>query len=164
MRRGAVTTSRAVTEQAVASEQIVKASGSMARTIESISRAINDQSSATEQISRATESMRQQAEQAAKALKEQSRAMRDMSTAAANTTKQIKLITHANREHSQVSDTLLGQLTEVRRVTDRNIRGVKDTQTSTADLLRHAGALRDLIESSGVRRAASNGGPGTNGH
>jgi methyl-accepting chemotaxis protein len=91
--------------------------------------------------------------------------MRDITTATANTTKQIKLITHANREHAQVSETLLTELGEVRRVTDRNARGVQQTRVSTADLLRHAETLNDIVERGAGRRPGANGrGTGTNGH
>ncbi len=76
--------------------------------------------------------MRLEAEQAAKALKEQSRAMKDMTTAVASTAREIKLISHANREHSTVAGTLLGEVAEIRKITDRNARGVKETRVSTA--------------------------------
>jgi methyl-accepting chemotaxis protein len=163
MRRGAISSSRALAEQAAANDQIVKASDEMARSVATVSKVIAEQASATEQITRAAESMRQQADQAAKALKEQSRAMRDMSGSASNTAKQIKLITHANREHSQVSGALVAELAEVRRITDRNARTVKETKSSTAALLDHADALNNIVERAG--RAGSNGRrSGTNGH
>jgi len=109
--------------------------------------------------------MRQQADQAAKALKEQSRAMRDMSAAVVNTAKQIKLITHANREHSQVSGTLLTGLAEIRKVTDRNARGVQQTRQNTADLLRHAEALNEIVDPRPAGSRGANGrSTGANGH
>ena len=36
---------------------------------------------------------------------------------------------------------VLDQLRDIRAITDRNVRGVKDTQEGTADLLKHAEAL-----------------------
>jgi methyl-accepting chemotaxis protein len=126
-----------------------------------VNRTLNEQSTATQQITRASEIMRQQAEQAAKALKEQSTAMREMASATSNTSKQIKLISHANRDHVQVSQKLLEDLGEVRRVTDRNASSVQQTRASTADLLRQAEALNAIVE----RSPKSDGRPGrTNGH
>jgi methyl-accepting chemotaxis protein len=152
-------------EQASATEQIVKSSDAIVRTVSTVNRSISEQATATGQITRASASMRQQADQAAKALKEQSRAMRDMSAAVTNTAKQIKLITHANREHSQVSGTLLTGLADVRKVTDRNARGVQQTRQNTADLLRHAEALNEIVDPRSARPHGANGrGTGTNGH
>jgi len=119
---------------------------------------------ATEQVTRASESMRQQAEQAAKALKDQSRAMRDISAAVANVSKQIRLVTQANREHSNVAESLVAGLADVRKVTDRNVRGVMQTRQNSADLMRHADALNEIVGGS-ARRPADNGrGTGANGH
>jgi methyl-accepting chemotaxis protein len=165
MRRGAATTARALAEQAVGSEQIVKAADSMQRTVTAVNRTVIEQATATDQITRASESMRQQAEQAAKALKEQSTAMREMAAATANTTKQIKLISGANRAHVQTSQALLEGLAEVREVTDRNARGVQQTRTNTADLLRQAEALNAMVERDAAGSSRSNGrSGGANGH
>ena len=100
----------------------------MTRTVATVSKAIVEQATATAEITRAAESMKVEADQAAKALKEQSRAMKDMTTAVASTTREIKLISHANREHSTVAGTLLGEVGEIRKITDRNARGVKETR------------------------------------
>jgi methyl-accepting chemotaxis protein len=88
-----------------------------------------------------------------------------MASATSNTTKKIKLISGANREHVLASQALLNDLAEVRRVTDRNARGVQQTRTYTADLLRQAEVLNALVERNGARTSRSNGRTGgTNGH
>ena len=53
----------------------------------------------------------------------------------------------------------------MRRITDRNAAGVKQTRTTTADLLRHAEALSAVVDdlrapANGSQRAAAR----TNGH
>ena len=107
--------------------------------------------------------MKVEADQAAKALKEQSRAMKDMTTAVASTTREIKLISHANREHSTVAGTLLGEVGEIRKITDRNARGVKETRVSTADLLRHTEALNAIVDKGAGRQSTNGGGPKAHG-
>jgi methyl-accepting chemotaxis protein len=89
--------------------------------------------------------MRTEADQTAKALKEQTRAMRDMSGAAAGAARQIKTITQANRSHSQSVTSVLADLAEVRRITERNTGGVRDTRNNTADLLRNAESLTTIM-------------------
>jgi methyl-accepting chemotaxis protein len=74
--------------------------------------------------------------------------MKDMTTAAATTARQIKGITNANREHSQVATTVLQDLSELRRVTDRNAAGVRQTRANTAELLRSAEALAAAVDGS----------------
>jgi methyl-accepting chemotaxis protein len=117
----------------------------LSRMTGTVSTAMVEQRTAALDISQATGSMRTHAEQTAKALKEQSRAMRDISAAAAGTARQIKTITQANRNHSQVVTSLLADLTEVRRITDRNTTGVKETRAGTADLLRNAQSLTSMV-------------------
>lgn len=114
--------------------------------ISSVSTAMREQNTAVADITRAGDSMRQQADQAARALKEQARAMKDMTTASANTARQIKLITHANREHSTTATSVLTELGDVRRIADRNATGAKQTRAGTAELVRQAEALTDVID------------------
>ena len=157
MRAGAVTTSRALAEQATASEQIAKSADGLNRMIGHVSKAMSEQSTAATQISAAVQSMRRESDQSARALKEQSRAVHEMASAAQNTTKQIKLITHANRQHSTASSRVLDQLGAIRQITDRTARGVKETRGGTADLLRHAEALTATLAAAPVDRTARQG-------
>jgi methyl-accepting chemotaxis protein len=136
----------------------------MVRAVGTVKRSVTEQATATDQMTRASDSMRQEAEQTAKALKDQSRAMRDISAAVANVSKQIRLVTQANREHSTVSESLVAGLSEVRKVTDRNVRGVQQTRQSSADLIRHAEALNELVDGSARRPSANGRGTGANGH
>jgi methyl-accepting chemotaxis protein len=145
MRRGAAATTRALALQSVSSDEIVKAADGLSRMVVTVSKAMAEQGVASTEIASAAGAMRQQADQAAKALREQSRAMKDMTTAAANTARQIKGITGANREHSQVAGAILQDLAELRRVTDRNVAGVRQTRASTADLVRSADALAAVV-------------------
>jgi hypothetical protein len=82
------------------------------------------------------------------------------------------MITQANRGHSESAARLLGQLRDVRVITDRNARDVRETRGGTAELLRHATELSGLVTSGGggarparaARPAAGNGKPhGANG-
>jgi methyl-accepting chemotaxis protein len=165
MRRGAAATSRALAEQAAATEAIVKASNSMAGTVAGVSRTIVEQTAATDQIARATENMRVQSDQAAKALSEQSRAMKDMTAAASNAARQVRLISQGHRQHFAASDALVAQLAELRRVADHHAKGARGTQSSTADLLRHAEVLNDVATGGAPRANGANGrGRGTHRH
>ena len=76
---------------------------------------------------------------------EQARAMREMTTAANTTARDVKLITQANRTQSATMAQLATQLADVRRVTERNAEGVKQTRGGTAALLKHAEALTGLM-------------------
>ena len=100
----------------------------LARQAVQASKAIAEQATAMSQIAVASASMRQQTGEAAKALTEQSRAMKEIAGVAASTARQIKQISRANREHSSVSPSLLTQLEDVRRITERNAAGVKETR------------------------------------
>jgi methyl-accepting chemotaxis protein len=106
--------------------------------------------------------MRREAQQAAKALVEQTRAIREVATAAADTTRNVKLLSRANLEHSAVADQLLGRMSEIRRITDRNASGAKDTLGSTDELLAQARTLTALMQPV-TRRATGNGARRTNG-
>jgi methyl-accepting chemotaxis protein len=72
--------------------------------------------------------------------------MRDISGSAATTARQIKTITAANRSHSQAVAALVGDITEIRRITERNASGVQGTRAGTADLLRSAQALASTVD------------------
>ena len=122
----------------------------------SVNRAIGEQATAAStQIATSMSSMRRESEQAARALKEQTRAVKEMSTANANTARHIKLITAANKEHSVAASGVLGQLREVRAITDRNARDVKETRGGTAELLEHARELAGLARSGNGKRGAT---------
>jgi len=105
------------------------------------------QTTTVTQIASAMASMRRESEQASRALKEQSRAVQDMTAATTNTAKHIKAITHANRDHSEAAARLLGQLRDIRVITDRNARDVRETRGGTAELLRQASELASLVDS-----------------
>jgi methyl-accepting chemotaxis protein len=104
--------------------------------------------------------MRQESSQAAKALAEQARAIGETAAATTNTSRQIKQITRANREHSGVAELLLGQVSDVRRIADRNAAGVKETRGTTSRLRDQAKALTSIVEgrkAPAARRASGNG-------
>jgi methyl-accepting chemotaxis protein len=122
---------------------------------------MSEQATASTQVSTAVNSMRRDTEQASRAMAEQSRGLKDMVTATQSTAKQMKLITHANRDHSGVAGRLLDQLRDIRQVTDRNAREVKETKGGATDLLRHAQELAGIVERAG-ERASTNGRNGSN--
>jgi hypothetical protein len=66
----------------------------------------------------------------------------------------MKLITHANRDHSMVAGRLLDHLRDVRQITDRNAREVKETRGGAADLLKRAEELSGII-SRGTRKGTN---------
>jgi methyl-accepting chemotaxis protein len=114
--------------------------------IRTVANAMAEQAAAVAQTTTAAEDMRRQSEQAARALAEQSRTMKNISVAAASTSRQIHSITVANKEHAAGAKRLAERLKEVRDITDRNARGVKDTRGGTEDLLRQAAALTSALE------------------
>ena len=67
--------------------------------------------------------------------------MKEMSSATSNTTKQIALITKANKERADACAGIAGQMKDIRRITERNASGVKQTRGSTGDLVTQAQAL-----------------------
>jgi methyl-accepting chemotaxis protein len=145
IRRGAAATSRTVAQQAVSTEEIVKAAQALARTTGTVSAAMVEQRAAAAEIAQAAGSMRTEADQTAKALKEQGRAMRDMTSAAADSARQIKTITQANRGHSQAVTSVLADMSEIRRIAERNVSGVTETRNGATDLLRSAQSLTDIM-------------------
>jgi methyl-accepting chemotaxis protein len=91
--------------------------------------------------------MRAQTEQLSKAMTEQTRSIKSMSSSAQNVASQINSITLANREHSMTSAAVLNGLTDIRQITERNARGVKDTQRATDSLVDRAQALNAIVNS-----------------
>jgi len=88
--------------------------------------------------------------------------LKELKNASGNTTSQIKLITRANKEHSAGAARMLEQLRDIRIITERNARGVKETRGGTDALLRHAEALVGGLETRRGGRGA-NGRQSTNG-
>jgi methyl-accepting chemotaxis protein len=78
--------------------------------------------------------------------------MKEMTSATANTTKQLAMITRANKERADASAAIVGQLREVRRVTERNAAGVKAARGSTGQLVARAETLRTLMAPTPARR------------
>jgi methyl-accepting chemotaxis protein len=73
---------------------------------------------------------------------EQSKAVNEMSSTTRNVSKQIRLIIGSSSEHAAASTALMGSLAEIRQLTDRNARGLKETVQATG---RVTGQLVDLI-------------------
>jgi len=113
-------------------------------------------------VTTAVDNMRRQSDQVARAVNEQARALKELNGAAGNTAAQIKLITQANKEHSTGAVRMLDQLRDIRVVTERNARGVKETLGGTDALRRHAEALVVGLENPRGARGA-NGRPTSNG-
>jgi methyl-accepting chemotaxis protein len=169
MRRGAATTARALEEQATAGGQVSQESERLARVISGVSRAMGEQATAATQITTAAQDMRQQSEQVAKAMNEQSRAARDMTGATESISKEIGLITRSNRQHLASSEHVMGVLTDIRQITERNAQGVKATLVSTAGLIERAEQLVESAGGANPDQTAENGAhsptprPGANG-
>jgi hypothetical protein len=56
-----------------------------------------------------------------------------------------------------VSDNLLSQVAEIRRITERNATGVHEARGSARDLVAQAAALRGAVGGSARTRARANG-------
>jgi methyl-accepting chemotaxis protein len=115
-----------------------------------------EQAAAATQISASVNSMRTQSEQAARATSEQTRTMREMSSGSAAIARDIKLITQANRAQSSTAAQVVSQVADVRRITERNVEGVKQARGGTAALLKQAEALTGIMGDA-FPRAARNG-------
>ena len=145
MRKGAVATSRAMTEHGVAVDQITKAAESLAKSIGSVTRSMSEQTIATNEVAQSVTAMRKDSDQAARALAEQARAMKDIVGGSQNINRQLDLITKANKQHSSRAGRVLSQLKDVRSITERNARSARGTHSGTEDLLRHAEALTGAL-------------------
>jgi methyl-accepting chemotaxis protein len=104
--------------------------------------------------------MRAQSEEAARATAEQARTMKEMAGAAASTARDVKSITQANRTQSASAAQLLSQVADIRRVTERNAEGVKQTRGGTAALLKQAEALTGIMGNAFPRTSKNGHGRG----
>ena len=135
-------TARALSEQAVAGDQVSKEAVQLARQIGEINKAVSEQAKASAEITTATQSMRLQADQVTKAMREQARTAHEMS-AGVNVSKEALRITTA------IAITSSGRQNSWRRQrtapdNNRNADGVKATLTSTSGL---ATARANLVRS-----------------
>jgi methyl-accepting chemotaxis protein len=146
MRRGAANTSRALAEQATASEEIGRSAAELHRLISTTTKAVTEQASAMSEISKAADGMRVQSEQVSRATADQAKTMRTMTGESQSVAKQLTLISKANGEQSAAAADLVVSVNEVRRITDRNAAGVKQTRGGTDDLRRRAQALAALVD------------------
>ena len=157
MRRGAASTSRALEEQVTAGEQVSKESGRLARMIAGVSKAMGEQATAATQITTAAHDMRRQSGEVAKAMNEQARAARDMTTATESISKEIGLITRSNRQHLTSAEQVLGRLTDIRQITERNAQGVKATLRGTDNLIERARQLTSILGDAKAGQRDDNG-------
>ena len=157
MRRGAVSTTRAMSEQAVASDQITKESGALARQIGEISKAMTEQSKASAEIAEATQSMRLQAEQVSKAMREQARTSHEMTIGVTSVSRDAMQITTSNRNHLEAAERVRTAVNELRDITNRNASGVKITLVSTTGLAQQARELGEIMDSMVKSNQTGNG-------
>jgi PAS domain-containing protein len=157
VRRAAMTTSKAVAEQGGAAEQIAAATTELMRQITSVSRAMTEQAASASQMVTAVDSTRVQAEQLARAAAEQARTVKEMSRSTDGTARDIKSIIDANRQHSSATARVVAQLGDVRRVTERNLEGVRKTRGGTVDLLKQAETLTGIMDEAISAKTTPNG-------
>ena len=69
-----------------------------------------------------------------------------MDGAAVSTERDIKLITQANRAQSATAAQLVSQIADIRRITERNAEGVRQTRGGTAALLKQAETLSGIMD------------------
>ena len=142
-----MTTARALSEQAVAGDQVSKEAVQLARQISEVSNAVSEQAKASAEISVATQSMRMQADQVTKAMREQARTSHEMSIGVANVSKEALRITNTNRNHLDSFDRIRTAVSELRDITNRNADGVKATLNSTSGLADRARELGEIMDS-----------------
>ena len=82
---------------------------------------------------------------------EQARAARDMTTATQSISKEIGLITRSNRQHLLTAEQVLGTLTDIRQITERNSQGVKATLSGTVNLIERAQQLASIMNDADAR-------------
>src|SRR5689334_23061584 len=156
MRRRAASTAQILEKQSVAGDQISKETQRLAAMIVNVSKSMAEQSVAVTQITKETANVRQQSEQVAKATAEQTRAMREISDGARNIGGQMRIITRSNAQLSSTADQTLQNLAAIRKISERNSSGVKETlngATEVRDRVQHLLSLMD-------RKVSTNGGPG----
>jgi len=79
--------------------------------------------------------------------------MKEMAKAAALSTRDIRSVATANQQHTTSTAQVAAQLTDVRRITQRNADGVSRTRGGTADLIEQARMLSSLMNGSSKRAA-----------
>jgi len=81
--------------------------------------------------------------------------LEEMAKAAASTAKETKTLTEANKRHSVGAAQLVSQLADIRRITERNADGMRQTRGGTADLLKQAELLTGLVDSVTVSKGTN---------
>jgi methyl-accepting chemotaxis protein len=114
-----------------------------------MTRSANEQAAAMKELTTGIDGVRAQSDQAARAAKEQARTMHEIAKSSDRTAKDIRAIAAGNKQQSAGARQLIGQLGEVRRITERNAEGVGRTRGDTADLLKQAEALSGLMTQAG---------------
>jgi len=163
MRRGAISSSRALDEQARASEQVSNESTSLARQIASVSKAMSEQSVSISQVAATTKKMGRLSEQVAKGMSEQSRAARDMSTSIDSISKDVRTMTRANRNHLDHSGQVLKGITDIREVTLQNAANARSLTNGANDLTERAHRLAELMVSMETGNQSGNPSNGNSG-
>jgi hypothetical protein len=90
---------------------------------------------------------------------EQARAARDMTLATTSISKEVGLITRSNRQHLTSSEQVLGTLTDIRQITERNSEGVKATLSGTNSLIERARQLNTIVDGLDAEQSGENGAP-----
>jgi methyl-accepting chemotaxis protein len=136
---------RALSDQAIGSEQMSKETGRMTRLIASLAKAMDEQSSAAEQISKATDDIRRQTEQTSKGITEQSKAALEISSATQNITRQIAFVTRANLDQASAAASVLDLISQVQGISEQGSNGMRETSAITADLAQKVRALSTSV-------------------
>jgi methyl-accepting chemotaxis protein len=61
----------------------------------------------------------------------------------------MALITRANREHSTVAAGILDIMKDIRKITDRNAEGVKETRRFASSMLDQSRRITEIVEKEG---------------
>ena len=96
---------------------------------------------AAKELTQGVTGVKAQSEQAAKAAAEQARTMKEIAKSADQSSRDIRTVATGNQQHSKGMSKRVGQLSEIRRITQRNAEGVGRTRTGTAELIDQARAL-----------------------
>jgi len=106
----------------------------LSRLLNEINQSSTEQIAVTGQVTRSMDGIRKQSGQVAQAMLEQSRANRDAVAGADNVAKQVRRITAVNKENSVTGETLLKSITEIRGITEHNLKIAVDARTLSESL------------------------------
>jgi methyl-accepting chemotaxis protein len=147
MRRGAITTTRAIEEQTKGTDQVAREAQNLSRQVASVSKAMDEQAKAAAEVATSARNMRRQSDQVSKGMSEQARAAREITTAIASLAREVSAITRSNRQHLESSGRVLNGIKEIQQVATENAANSKLLTSDSSGLSDRARRLAELMDS-----------------